>query len=199
VTKAKSKKRQKKRQAVRQQYYKALSHELRTEIWTYLIEKSSGSPSEIARALGAETPEVSHHMRQLEKYGVVELVDERPTRKGSPEKIYRPIGRPLIADEEVEEMPLPAREGFVRQILQALVRDLHAGSEAHAFTKRTDWHLSRTPMSLDAEGFDEVRQLYARALQEVLDIQARSDERRAQSGKDPIRVSASLLCFAMED
>jgi DNA-binding transcriptional ArsR family regulator len=184
-------------QGARLQRHKALSHQLRVEILTFLTEHSTGSPGEMARALGASVSDVSHHTKQLVHYGMAELVEERPARRGSPVHVYRATERPVVDVPELEKMDLSAQRGFVGQIALKVREDLEAGFRNGSFEDRTDWHLTRTPLNLDAEGWRELLEVARRAFEEAMDVQARSDGRRLKSGEEPIRVSSSLLYFEM--
>ena len=193
--KRKGKKKQSQRPPL--QLHKALDHELRVEILTYLSEHSSGSPSRMGEALGAETKAVSYHAQQLVRYGAAELAELRPTKKGSPEHVYRAIKRPLITTEEMEKMAKPARHGFAGQIIQKVIDDATEGLTGGAFADEADWHMTRELKTLDVEGWQEMLAIYKRALEEASGVQAKSDTRRIDSGEEGLRVSSSLLCFVM--
>jgi DNA-binding transcriptional ArsR family regulator len=181
----------------RQGLYKALSHPLRREILDWLVARSSGSPSEMARNLDADLTEVSYHARQLEKYGVIELIEKKPTRRGSPEHIYRPMARVILSDEEVGELSAGDRQVFAAQIVQNMMADLRKGFRAGAFGKRSDWELLHHMLTVDKEGYQQVRNLCQRVEDELFQIQAESDERRATSKEHALRVSASQCSFIL--
>jgi len=181
----------------REGLYKALSHPLRREILDWLIVRSTGSPSEISKDLGADLTDVSYHARQLEKYGAIELVEKRPTRRGSPEHIYRPMARVILTDEEVEAMSTSERQVFAGQIVQNMMADLRKGFQAGAFGKRSDWGLIHHALTLDGVGYQRVRDLCRKVEDELFQIQAESDERRSDTKDVPLRVSASMSSFVM--
>ncbi|HST68288.1 MAG TPA: helix-turn-helix domain-containing protein [Solirubrobacterales bacterium] len=181
----------------REGLYKALSHPLRREILDWLIVRSTGSPSEMARDLAADLTEISYHARQLEKYGVIELVEKKPTRRGSPEHIYRPMARVIMSDEEVEALSVGDRQVFAAQIVQNMMADLRKGFQVGAFGKRSDWGLLHHALTLDEAGYEQVRKLCRRVEDELFQIQAESDERRSDTQDAPLRVSASMSNFVM--
>ena len=170
--------------------YKALAHPLRREILGWLIERSAGSPSEMARDISAPLPEISYHARQLEKYGATELVEEKPTRRGSPEHVYRPMARVILDNEQVEAMSTADRQVFAGQIVQKMMDDLREGFQNGAFGKRSDWELLQHNLTLDSEGYEQVRRLYQHMEDALFAIQAQSDERRTESKEKPLRISA---------
>ena len=183
----------------REQHHKALAHPRRVDIMTYFIDHSTGSPSQIARVIGAPVKDVDRHMKQLVRYESAELVEERPTTKGSPEHIYRATRRPLLDDDAVEKMTPPAREGFARQIVEKIAEDLEDAAAARLLSKRADWVLTRTPLQLDEEGRQELHALHERLLEESLEVEARSNARRAKSGEEAKRLSTCQLLFELPE
>jgi len=175
--------------------YKALCHPLRREILTYLIERSSGSPSEMAKGIDAPLGEISHHAKQLVKYGAAELAEERPTRRGSPEHVYRPTARVIVSTAEVEKMSVADRQVFAGQIVQKMCDDLRLGFQVGSFARRSDWNLSRSVVEVDEEGLERLLKLQERTEAEMFDIEAESISRRTGSEDRPIRVSFSQFCF----
>jgi DNA-binding transcriptional ArsR family regulator len=175
--------------------YKALCHPLRREILAYLIEHSTGSPSQMAKAIDAPLPDISHHAKQLVRYGAAELIEERPTRRGSAEKIYRPTARVIISTEEVEKMSVVDRQVFAGQIIQKVCDDLRKGFQRGSFARRSDWNLARTLLDVDEEGLRRLLQLQEQVEEEMYEVQTESLARMVKSQDSPIRVSVSQLCF----
>jgi DNA-binding transcriptional ArsR family regulator len=177
---------------------KALSHETRVDILTYLTERSTGSVSEIARHYDEPMSNVGHHMQQLADWGFVEVVDERAVKKGTAEKIYRAAERPLLTDEDLQLLPGVARQGFAGQILEESFGDVADGFSRGAFD-RTDWHLTRTLFQLDEQGWLEMRRLHDETLERAMKISEGSAARLASGEEQPLRVSSSQLCFVLPD
>ncbi|HEX8689821.1 MAG TPA: winged helix-turn-helix domain-containing protein [Solirubrobacterales bacterium] len=176
--------------------HKALSHQLRVEILTYLTERTKASPVEMSRELLAPVGDISHHVKQLVKYGCAEAVETRP-RRGAVEHFYRATSRPVIDVEEMERMTLPARRAFNGQVVQKVMGDLQQGFEAGTIEDNPDHHMTRIPLSLDAQGWNELVDLHRQTFEETDEIQTRSNERLAKSGEEPIRTSSSQLCFPL--
>jgi len=193
-----TKRRQKARQVPESQLdlHKALSHQLRVEILTYLTERTKASPVEMSRELLAPVGDISHHVKQLVKYGCAEAVETRP-RRGAVEHFYRATSRPVIDVEEMERMTLPARRAFNGQVVQKVMGDLQEGFEAGTIEGNPDHHMTRIPLSLDAEGWSELTDLHRRTFEETYEIQTRSNQRCSESGEEPVRCSSSQLCFPL--
>ncbi len=172
-----------------------VAHHIRVQALTVLAERVA-SPKEIAATLDENLNVVSHHVKELKKMGLVEIVDEQP-RRGATEHFYRAIIRPLLSSEEWEKLSVPERQRFSIWIVQLVLGDAAKSFSASLFDARTDRHLSRVPLVLDREGWDEVTEIQNEALKAILEAQARSDERRAESGEEGLSVSAAMLCFEM--
>lgn len=59
-----------------------------------------GSATEVAARLGESRQRVAYHVRELEKAGLVELVELRP-RRGCVERVVRTVSRAVVFDPEV--------------------------------------------------------------------------------------------------
>jgi len=66
---------------------KALAHPLRVQALA-VLERAESSPSQIASELGAPLGNVSYHVRELFRLGLIELVRTAP-RRGAVEHFYR--------------------------------------------------------------------------------------------------------------
>lgn len=176
---------------------KVMGHEVRVQALTILTERVA-SPKEISVEVGEKLGTVSHHVKLLREWGLIEIVDERPVR-GAVEHFYKAIARPMIHNAESEDLSLEERETISAVIAQRILGDISRAALAGTLDARTDRYMTRTPLILDAEGWEEMQRAYDAALQATLDAQAASDERRARAGgeAEARHVSASLLCFEM--
>jgi len=176
--------------------HRALSHKLRAEILTFLTESGKASPVEMSRELRAPVGDISHHVKQLVKYGCAEQAGTRP-RRGAVEHFYRAMSRPVIDAAGMESMALPARRAFNGHIAQKVVEDLQEGFEAGTVEARPEHNMTRIPLSLDLQGWKEMSELHRRTFDETFEIQARSNERLKESGEEPIRCTSVQLCFEL--
>lgn len=71
---------------------------LRRAVLGQLSEPASAT--EVAARLGASRQRVAYHVRELEKGGLVELVELRP-RRGCVERVVRTVARAVVIDPEV--------------------------------------------------------------------------------------------------
>jgi DNA-binding transcriptional ArsR family regulator len=186
------------RKSVDETLVKVVAHPLRVQALSVLTERPA-SPKELAAELGAPVGNVSYHVRELEEVGLIELVDEKK-RRGAIEHFYRAIARPLLSAEEWEQLSLDDRQGFSAWIIQLLLADASQALAAGTFDARSDRHLSRTPLLVDAEGWRELVEIQATALQSVLEVQAASAERMNAAdgdGAEGIPTIAAMTFFEM--
>lgn len=179
-----------------QALFKALSHELRTDILTFLDERGMASPNEMAQEGVGPLDACDYHCKQLVKYGCIEEAETKK-RRGATEHFYRPTTRPLLDMEQWAQMSPVARKAFSAQIARLILDDLEAAFTAGTVDRRTDRHMARMPMWVDEEGWLELREIYKRTLGEVEQVERRSSERCGESGEKPFRVSTSQLFFEL--
>lgn len=173
---------------------KAMEHPLRARILRTLVERGVMSPAELSRALGAELSNVSYHVRRLGELECAELVDTRPVR-GAVEHFYRAIERHLIDIEEWEQLDPFTAEDLVCGYMQRILDDFVESRKAEIVGYDKNFHITRTPLMLDPEGFEEGMEAFERHRLEMSEIERRSAERRAEQGTQTIPTSSSLLLF----
>lgn len=185
------------RQRVDQQLAHVVSHHVRVQALTVLAERTA-SPKEIAALLGENLNVVNHHVKELAKMGMVEIVDEQP-RRGATEHFYRAIIRPLLSSEEWDQLTIPERQRFSVWIVQLVLTDAAKSFCAGRFDARSNRHLSRVPLVVDEAGWREVTEIQNEALKAILQVQANSCERLAEQGGERFSATAAMLCFEMPD
>jgi len=181
------------RRAARQNRLIALANPLRAEILRILVERPA-SPVEMARELGVPTPNVSHHAKRLVELDCAELVEEEKVQ-GAMKHIYRATERVLVDTAEWDEMHPVEAQSFNAVSMQAMIDDFVAAERARTVGGDRDFHLSRTPMTLDQEGLEEALDVCECARLAMAEVERRSAE-RTQSGEGPsFRVSSIFGLF----
>jgi predicted transcriptional regulator len=174
-----------------------ISSEITIKVLVALVERAA-SPKQIADGLRLKVPTVSHHVKKLERMGLIELVEEREVR-GAIKHIYRAVIRPIISDEEWGKLSLKERQRFSIWITQMILVDAARSFGAGLFDARTNNHLSRTPLVVDEEGVDEVCSIQTRALNEIIEAAAKSAERMVASGEPGIDFLAAMMSFELPE
>jgi DNA-binding transcriptional ArsR family regulator len=183
------------RQKAAQNRIKAMNHPLRAALLRILVERTS-SPAEMARELDEDLSNVSYHTKQLVELECAELVSTRPVR-GALEHFYRATERSLVQKEEWDDLDPIMAENFLREIMQKSLDDFVAAARSRTIGEDADFHLTRTPLLLDQQGFQEALEAHERTRHELLDIASRCAERMVESGEQGINVSSSQACFKM--
>jgi DNA-binding transcriptional ArsR family regulator len=172
---------------------KALSHPMRTRILSILNERVA-SPNEIAEMIDERLPNVSYHVRALLELGCIELVSTAQ-RRGAIEHYYRALTRPFFSDRDWKRIPKSGRQAVTDVVLQMIWEDVSDAIKKGTFEKRSDRHLSRSPLVLDEQGWDEVRDLLGSTLGQAEGIATKSAKRLAKSGEDGIPSRLVMMHF----
>ncbi len=176
----------KKKDGVEQIVAKAFAHPLRVQILIILNERVA-SPNLLSQELDQSLNLVAYHVRVLEKYDCIELVDTKQ-RRGATEHFYRATRRQFLTDSEWARMPESLRPGMAGAMLKSVFEDLEEASKSGTLDEVDDLHLSRTPMVVDKQGWADVSSLLSDTLDRVLEIQAEASARIAE-GEEPGVVS----------
>jgi DNA-binding transcriptional ArsR family regulator len=182
-----------KQEGVEQIVAKAFAHPLRVQILIILNEKVA-SPNMLAQQLDQSLNLVAYHVRVLEKYDCIELVDTKQ-RRGATEHFYRATRRQFLSDDEWSRLPASLRPGMAGAVLKSVFEDLEAASNSGTLDEVEDIHLSRTPLVLDKVGWDDVSEALKGCLDRLLEIQTEASERIAESGEDGVLAKVHLLHF----
>ncbi len=183
----------KKKDGVEQIVAKAFAHPLRVQILIILNERVA-SPNLLSQELDQSLNLVAYHVRVLEKYDCIELVDTKQ-RRGATEHFYRATRRQFLSDAEWARMPDALRPGLSGAMLKAVFDDIEEAVTGDTFDEVADRHLSRTPMVVDEQGWDEVATLLGETLDRVLEIQAGASERVAAGDEPGMLAKVEILHF----
>jgi hypothetical protein len=187
----------KKKDGVEQIVAKAFAHPLRVQILIILNERVA-SPNLLAQELDQSLNLVAYHVRVLEKYDCIELVDTKQ-RRGATEHFYRATRRQFLTDSEWSRMPESLRPGLSGAMLKAAFDDVEEAITSGTFDELDDRHLSRTPMVVDKKGWDDASSLLAETLDKLLAIQAEASQRLSASGETGMLSKVVMLHFKSPD
>jgi predicted ArsR family transcriptional regulator len=182
-----------KQDGVEQIVAKAFAHPLRVQILIILNEKVA-SPNMLAQELGQSLNLVAYHVRVLEKYDCIELVDTKQ-RRGATEHFYRAIRRQFLSDDEWSRMPSSLRPGMAGAVLKTMFQDIEEASASGVLDNVDDVHISRTPLVLDQQGWKDVSATLKDSLSRLLEIQAEASARLAESDESGISTKVNLMQF----
>ena len=183
----------KKQEGVEQVVAKAFAHPLRVQILIILNEKVA-SPNMLAQQLDQSLNLVAYHVRVLEKYDCIELVDTKQ-RRGATEHFYRATRRQFLTDSEWSRLPKSLRPGLSGAMLKSAFDDVEEALDRGTLDELEDRHLSRTPMVVDKKGWEDTVDLLAGTLTRLLEIQTEANERLAASGEESMLAKVVMLHF----
>jgi len=183
----------KKKDGVEQIVAKAFAPPLRVQILIILNERVA-SPNLLAQELDQSLNLVAYHVRVLEKYDCIELVDTKQ-RRGATEHFYRATRRQFLSDSEWARMPQSLRPGLSGAMLKSMFDDIEEAVKSGTFDEKEDRHLTRTPMVVDKEGWSQVNALLLETYDKVMEIQSESQARLAKSGDQGMNSKVEMLHF----
>lgn len=136
------------------------------------------SPSRVAAVLGERLNLVSYHTGVLVRNGFLELVRTEP-RRGAKEHFYRTLMPGEIEDVDWGRLPPALRRTIVRRALEVFWRDATRALPRGGMDPPTT-HVSRSFVTLDAQGRRELAALLRSTLVTAEDIGRASRERGAE-------------------
>jgi DNA-binding transcriptional ArsR family regulator len=173
-----------------QRVVKALAHPIRAQILGALEDRVA-SPNQLSRELGVSLGSISYHVHRLVDLGFLKLVKRIP-RRGAIEHYYTLIMLPRITDAGWGEVPPIVKRAMIGATLEKVTRHINAAADTGGFDV-TDAHLTRNPLTVDAEGWKllsrELETLEERVAQIARDSATRLD------GADGLDATVVLMLF----
>jgi DNA-binding transcriptional ArsR family regulator len=182
--------------SLNQRLIRALAHPLRVKLLAYLNDRE-WSPNELSEELNEGLSQVSYHIKVLRDLEMIEMTRTEP-RRGAVEHYYRAIERAYIPRWMAKLLPKSGNEIVGSDILEAIEEDLVTSVKSGKFYEREDTHASYTPVTVDGIGCEEADEVAIRAIGEILEIQGKAANRRANGEGDGeyIPISAAFLIFS---
>jgi DNA-binding transcriptional ArsR family regulator len=159
---------------------KALAHPLRVQILG-VLEQRTASPTELARELDAPLGNVSYHVRELARFGLVKLVKKTP-RRGAIEHHYRAT-ETRITDAGWAATPRVVKDAMIRSALEQVSTFVNAAAMEGGFN-RDDAHLNRVQLTVDERGAEDLARELWRVLDALPKIQEASKKRLAKNNHE---------------
>jgi DNA-binding transcriptional ArsR family regulator len=173
----------------------AMSHPTRVHTMSILLERTA-SPRQVADAIGERLNNVTYHLNQLRKLGCVELVRTERVRGGRVlERFYRATQRLYFDEVAWEALGEKERLDLVGVTLRMISQDITSSMAAGTFFGPLDAQLCRTPMVVDAEGWEEIIGVIERTTEELFEVEAHVAERTAKGERADIHTKVALMQF----
>jgi DNA-binding transcriptional ArsR family regulator len=175
----------------------ALAHPTRVSVMGALIE-GPASPRQLAEAIDEPLNNVTYHVKQLRDLGCIEL-DRVERRAGGRvfERFYRTTQRAYFDDDSWEVLNDNERLAVLWSIVRMMSKDITDAMTAGTFFGQNyDIHLTRSPMTVDEEGWEEIADLLNRSTKELFEIAERVEARHAEGGTRPsIHAKVQMMQF----
>lgn len=174
---------------------KIVSHPLRVRCLIATAERET-STTKLAEDLGVNVGTLWTHLKKLEEAGAIEEVRSESVR-GGVERFYKAVQRPLTSNEETASMSPEDRAEWASRVFQLMIADAAYALEEGTFAQRPDHNAIRFPCNLDEQGWKDVTEVYEKAFERALEIEAESAGRIIESGEDskPVRVMSMVFEF----
>jgi AcrR family transcriptional regulator len=160
-----------------------------------ILHAGPASAEGIAREVGVSVERVEAGIANLVEAGLI-IALEKETEDGESETVYH-HNTDLVEDEHWERMSLAERQVASSQITSIVIAEIEQAIERGTFDARTDRHLSRMPLLLDAQGWRELSALHNQTFHTTVEIQAESAERLQRSGGQGISAVSVQAMFEM--
>jgi hypothetical protein len=177
------------------QLLSAMSHPTSFHTMSILLERTA-SPRQVAEEIGERLNNVTYHLNQLRKLGCVELVRTEAVRGGRVvEHFYRATQRLYIDDAAWQSLGEKEHFNIAAVTLRMISQDITNSMCAGTFFAGGHAHLTRSPMTVDEEGWREVTGVIEGALEELFQVEARVAERTANGTPADIHAKVELMQF----
>lgn len=169
---------------------RALAHPVRARVLG-ILEERRASPRELADELGAPLGTVSYHVRTLAQLKLIKLVKKTP-RRGAIEHHYEAVGVARVSDRAWAATPAIVKDAMVRSALGDVARSVNEAAAFGGFD-RPDSHLTRSRLTLDEQGWDELGDALVELVARAEKIQDESERRLRQADHDGERHSTLVM------
>jgi DNA-binding transcriptional ArsR family regulator len=169
---------------LRDQLVKGFSHPIRVHVLSILTVRTA-SPRELAEEIDEPLNVVAYHIEVLEDLELIELIRVDPARGGRvQEHFYKGVQRPIIDIEAWNQLTDTEKYGSAMSIIRLISGDVNLALLHGTFLKPDDGHLTRTPMTVDRQGWEESSAVLNDAVEQLLDIQEKAAMRLAEKQPD---------------
>jgi len=158
-----------------------------------LLDGRVASPRQLSGELDAPLQNVSYHVRELAKLGLIELV-RTTQRRGAIEHHYTAVAAPHLSAQAWSDLPPILRRRMTAAGLSEIFKEVEEAA-AHGGFAADDVHLSRTQLVLD----DKARKALAKELEatsaRVHRIQEQARQRLGDDRDAQQRMTLVMLRF----
>jgi predicted ArsR family transcriptional regulator len=173
----------------------AMSHPTRLEAMTILLRRPA-SPSQIAAELEQPLSNVSYHVDQLVKFGCIRLARTEPAGGGRVvQHVYEAVDRVYFDADSWDRLGRQEKLKVAIALMRLVSEDINEAMAQMTFFEPDDNHLSRSPMDVDGEGWEEVVTLLDGVVDSLFEIQGNVAARCADGGGKTFPIKVEIMQF----
>jgi hypothetical protein len=159
----------------------AVGHRIRIEVLAALHE-GPASANDLSKVVRQPLSKVAHHIEELLASGSIEVARTEQVGNIS-QNFYCMVKLPFYSDEEIAAMTPEERQVLAGIVLQAATAEALASLWAGKLNSDPRVMLAWNRVQLDEQGRDELADEQARSWERMMEIEAESTNRRAESGE----------------
>lgn len=153
----------------------AAIHPTRTHALSVLASRDA-TAKELAMELERPVRHVRAHLAKLEELGFVTSTSEKSADGRSSEKRYRTVKEAWLDRAAWKRTAPDDRAGITAAVIGLVEKDIAEAILAGTLDGEEN-HLSRTPMLLDKQGYEELIAFLGKTLEGILDLRKRAEGR----------------------
>ncbi len=182
----------KKLQLSTDQFFDLTLDPLRRSILSRLAQRPA-TAIELAETLDVSIEKVRYQLKRLTSAGLLRVSDERH-RRGTMERVYLSDIRSQVTDYGKMARPSPEKlQQFAEVCFSMVFKEAIDATRDGAFHERDDFSVSRLPLRVDQQGFDEVSAILRRLMDALLELREESLVRIAEGAEAKSGLSAQLF------
>jgi DNA-binding transcriptional ArsR family regulator len=158
-----------------------------------LLDERVASPRQLSVELDAPLQNVSYHVRELAKLGLIKLV-RTTQRRGAIEHHYKAVAVPQVSEQAWDDLPPAVRRRMTASGLSEIVKQVNDAAAGGGFSA-DDAHLSRTSLVLDERGQKALAKELEATLARVDRIQEQARKRLGSDHATERRKTLVLLAY----
>jgi DNA-binding transcriptional ArsR family regulator len=171
----------------------AVAHRIRIEILC-LLNEAVYSASELSELLHEPLTTLSHHLKEMLRSGSIEVAEVKKVRN-TDQHFYRAVELPEVSDEEAAALPPAVKQQYAAVVLQAIMAESLSALHAQKLNRDPRVRMMWRWYNLDEQGRNELADEQRESWERIVEIEARSTNRRAKSGEKATTLIAATLGF----
>jgi hypothetical protein len=156
------------------------------------LSERKASPNEMSVEQGVSLGTVAHHVTELVKEDLIELVDT-VQRRGALEHFYRAKARPEVSDAEWQRMTRASRRRCAGTYLATVTSEALSSLRHGCMENDPDLYILWVPLKLSPAGKQELHEINADYQERIEALKVRDGERDVDDDT-PVRL-VSMLGF----